>query len=271
MGRFEILVYPLLLVLLQSLVPGLDAAVRRAQRDRGLLEMYKPKTPWPRCISHESHRIPGNRVRGVVSLDGRILFEMIMPAGGFRVDQRAEIVARRLERLLEMKSALEEVKVENWDGQWVVSLGGSLVLTAATGESRYFAMSRRELARRWADSLRTTLHNALGPGAQVLRGDPPVEKIRVSEPPWDDRYKAILKGDRAFDKGYFEKAAAFYRRGIIEDRSAFDSRYKLAKALEKLGRLKEAKRQARACLQLRPEYQAARALLYRIDGNLHSK
>ena len=267
MGR--IILFLLIFVLLSTNVSF--AAVRRAHRWQGQLEMYRPKTPQPRCISHRTYRIPGNKVKGEVAMDGRILFEMIMPAGGFRVEQRAEIVARRLERLFEMKAALEPVKVERWGKQWVVTLGGSIVLTAATGESEHFGLSRRELANRWADALRTTLTNALGPGAQNLRGHPPVEKIHVTLPPWDDRYKAILKGDRAYKRGDFNEAVVWYRRAVIEDRAAYDARCKLGKALARMGKLEDAKEELVASIQLRPDYQPARVALFNVDRALQRK
>lgn len=267
MGRYILF----LLIISLTITTVSFAAVRRAHRWEGQLEMYRPKTPWPRCISHRTYRIPGNKVKGEVAMDGRTLFEMVMPAGGFRVEQRAEIVARRLERLFEMKAALEPVKVERWGKQWVVTLGGSIVLTAATGESQHFGLSRRELANRWADALRTTLTNALGPGAQNLRGHPPVEKIHVTLPPWDDRYKAILKGDRAYKRGDFNEAVVWYRRAVIEDRAAYDARYKLGKALARLGNLEDAKEELVASIQLRPEYQPARVALYRVDRALQRK
>ncbi len=264
---FALTVFSLLMVFAPA---RLSADVRRAQRWNGLLEMYKPKTPWPRCITHRTYRVPRNRYAGEVMLDDRLLFRMVMKAGGFRVEQRAEIVARRLERLLEMKSAFEEVHVENWRGQWVVTLGGSIVITAATGTSLHYRMSRRELANRWADSLRTTLHNALGPGAQNLRGDPPVEKIQLTMPPWDDRYRAIIKGDKAYARGEFEVAATWYRKSLVEDPSAYDGHHKLGMALEKLGKSEDAKEEYIACLELRPDYAPARRKLYELDKRVQA-
>jgi len=144
-------------------------------------------------------------------------------------------------------------------------------VTAATGSSRYHGTSRRELAERWADALRTTLHNVLGPGGQTLRGDPPVEPLRVTMPPWDDRYLAIVKGDRAMERTEYAEAAEWYRKAIIEDRSAYDARYRLGRALARQGRLAEAKEELVASLQLFPDYEPARTELYNVDKELQRR
>jgi len=249
-------------------VSSVHADVRRAPRWRGLLACYQEKPPIPRCINHHTYTIPGGRRVGEVTMDGRLLFQIIARAGGFRVEQRAEIVTRRLHWLLENKKALSPVRVENWDGHWVVTLDGELVVTAATGSSLRYNISRRELANRWADTLRTAINNALGPGHETLKGYPPVEKLHVDPPMWDDRYHAMIKGDRAFGRKEYDEAIKWYEVAVREDPSSFDAYYCLGRTYGRLRRLEQAERSLVACLQLRPNYEPARRALAIVDRHL---
>jgi tetratricopeptide (TPR) repeat protein len=233
---------------------------------------------WPDLIS--SHRdeaqsrklvychvtpIEGNRVLGEIYLRDRLVISMVLPAGGYPVAERARLVSHRLNRYMDEQAYLEKVKVEKWDEEWVVTLGGSLVVTAATGSSQYFRMSRRELANRWADQLRTAFNELVGPGAQVVRGNPPVEKLKVVIPPWDDRYEPIIKGDKAYETGNYREAAKWYSLSLKEDPAGFDARYKLGMSLWKQGLLEEARDEFVGTLQVRPAYYPARLALDALD------
>ena len=249
--------------------PGSEGAgVRRAHRDRGLIESWREKPAIRRCISWQVTTVPELGDVGRVYLDDRLLFEVSGQAGGYTVARRTELIAARLERLLEMKAALEPVAVERWGDEWVVTLEGSLVVTAATGLAARYRMSRRALAERWADSLRTALHAAIGPGAQVVRGNPPAEPIRITQPPWDDRYYGIIKGDRSLERGDVEAAIVWYRRAVREDPSGYDARWKLGKALAAAGRLQDAHDELVACLQIRPQFWPARRELGLVERRL---
>ena len=231
----------------------------------GLLQEYRDDTRAVRLCSYKVTPIEDNKCMGEIFLGNRMVISVVLPAGGFRSGKRAHIICERLNHYVDEQAYLEPVRVERWGEEWVVTLGGALVATAATGTSRYYSMSRRELANRWADKLRTAFTDLIGPGAQVVRGNPPVEKLKVSMPPWDDRYEAIAKGDKAFERGEFEAAVRWYRTSLKEDPSAYDGHYKLGMALMQLNLLTQAREQFAGAIQLRPAYSPAREALDKVD------
>jgi len=232
----------------------------------GLLQHHRDETTSAKLVYCHVTDIEGPKVLGEIYLRDRLVISMVLPGGGFPVALRARMVSRRLNRYIDAHAHLDEVKVEKWDEDWVVTLGGSLVATAATGTSQYFRMSRRELANRWAEKLRTAFHELIGPGAQILRGNPPVEKMKVVIPPWDDRYYPIIKGDKEYAKGEFKEAAKWYSISLKEDPSGFDARYKFGMSLLKQGLVEEARDQFVGTLQLRPGYYPARLALDTLDN-----
>jgi len=236
----------------------------------GLLQSYRDDTRASRIFHCVVTDVSGGRVSGEIFLHDRLVITMILPAGGYPVARRAHLVTERLNRYFDEQAYYDKIKVEKWSEGWVVSLDGSLVVTAATGTSKHFRMSKRELANRWADQLRTAVHELIGPGAQVLRDNPPVEKLSVVLPPWDDRYYWIAKGDKAYNTGSYKIAEACYRKALKEDPSGFDARYKLGMTLWKQGSLEEARLEFVGTIQVRPYYHPARIALEQLDLEVRS-
>jgi tetratricopeptide (TPR) repeat protein len=96
-------------------------------------------------------------------------------------------------------------------------------------------------------------HSALSQAIALL-------KQRCASPAASIDELALLAG-ALYQQEHFVQAAEYYRRVLLIDYGQTAIRLQRARALWRIGRLEEAKAEARTCLKLKPDFEDARSFL----------
>lgn len=98
---------------------------------------------------------------GDVIVGDEVVLRIRFPAGGMTVKERADQVTVRINELLGSRPfKSEDVTVCVQNKEWVVLVGGNLIITADKTTADYNQATPRQLAGMWASNLRRVIPKA---------------------------------------------------------------------------------------------------------------
>jgi len=98
---------------------------------------------------------------GDVIVGDEVVLRIRFPAGGMTVRERADQVTVRINELLGSKPFQpEDVTVGQQNKEWVVLVGGNLIITADKTTADYNQATPQQLAEMWASNLRRVIPKA---------------------------------------------------------------------------------------------------------------
>ena len=98
---------------------------------------------------------------GDVIVGQEVVLRIRFPAGGMTIQERADIVTARINELLGSKPFdPDDVMTAVQNKEWVVLIGGKLIITADKPTAEYNEATPQQLAEMWAANLRRVIPKA---------------------------------------------------------------------------------------------------------------
>jgi hypothetical protein len=98
---------------------------------------------------------------GDVIIGQEVVLRIRFPAGGMTIQERSDIITARINDLLGSKPFNpEDVTVGQQNKEWVVLIGGNLIITADKPTAEYNKTTPQQLADMWAANLRRVIPRA---------------------------------------------------------------------------------------------------------------
>ena len=98
---------------------------------------------------------------GDVLIGDDVVLRVRFPAGGYTVQERAELIMLRINELLGSKPFNpSDVKVAVQNKEYVVMVGDNLIITADSATAKYNKSTPQQLAEIWAANLRRVIPQA---------------------------------------------------------------------------------------------------------------
>ena len=98
---------------------------------------------------------------GDVLIGDDVVLRVRFPAGGYTVEQRAELIMLRINELLGSQPFdPSDVKVGVVNKECVVLIGGNVIITADSATAKYNKSTPQQLAEIWAANLRRVIPQA---------------------------------------------------------------------------------------------------------------
>ncbi|MDI6828048.1 MAG: hypothetical protein QME62_06150 [Armatimonadota bacterium] len=98
---------------------------------------------------------------GDVIIGQEVVLRIRFPAGGYSVEERAEIVTQRINELLGSHPfEASDVKVAVCNKEYAVFIGGNLIITADKETAKFNKTTPEKLANIWAENLRRVIPKA---------------------------------------------------------------------------------------------------------------
>ncbi len=98
---------------------------------------------------------------GDVIIGQEVVLRIRFPAGGYSVEERAEIVTQRINELLGSQPfEASDVTVGVCNKEYAVFIGGNLIITADKETAKFNKTTPEKLANIWADNLRRVIPEA---------------------------------------------------------------------------------------------------------------
>ena len=98
---------------------------------------------------------------GDVLIGDDVVLRVRFPAGGYTVQERAELIMLRINELLGSKPFNpSDVKVAVQNKEYVVMVGDNLIITADSATAKFNKSTPQQLAEMWAANLRRVIPKA---------------------------------------------------------------------------------------------------------------
>jgi hypothetical protein len=98
---------------------------------------------------------------GDVIIGQEVVLRIRFPAGGMTIQERSDIITGRINELLGSKPFNpEDVTTGIQNKEWVVLIGGNLIITADKPTAEYNKTTPQQLADMWAANLRRVIPRA---------------------------------------------------------------------------------------------------------------
>ena len=98
---------------------------------------------------------------GDVLIGDDVVLRVRFPAGGYTVQERAELIMLRINELLGSKPFNpSDVKVAVVNKEYVVTVGDNLIITADSATAKFNKSTPQQLAEMWAANLRRVIPKA---------------------------------------------------------------------------------------------------------------
>ena len=127
-----------------------------------LLHAQQPATTTTPQVSARTATLNGQPV-GEVLVGDTVVVRIRGQVGGFTQEERAQIVASRLQNALAQGYTWQDLRTVRTGSQYIVYLGNSMLVTADPRAARLQGMTAPQLASQWQGNLQTALRTTGGP------------------------------------------------------------------------------------------------------------
>ena len=175
----------------------------------------------PMVVDSRALMLNGGEV-GEVTMADDVLLRIRTAAGGYSADQRAVIVADRLQQMVTAGLQPDQVHAGTMGGSSVVMAGDQLIVTADRAHARLNDTAPDDLAIAWAENIA----NALGgePGEpQLVASSPEASEWRPAEP-YQHKDVPVLSMGRGLRAGMARVAGPQSKVGQVQAVAQLESR-----------------------------------------------